>query len=164
MRRVTALATGIAGVIAIGGCSTSPQEPASPRQKLTAAAEEKCGAIKSRFTGDLSFGDSLGSGGVPRLRQRIDLITDLRGSVQGMPAPESGQLELNAWDTALGKFVHEMRELEDQLVKARMGSDMLIALQVNIVDDAATEAGEAARRFGLTVCADVGSWKIFGGK
>lgn len=54
-----------------------------------------------------------------------------------------------------------MAELDESMTNAQLGSDLVIAMRVGIVDDATEAAGRAADQARLSTCADVTSWLIF---
>ncbi|WP_020672824.1 hypothetical protein [Amycolatopsis nigrescens] len=144
------LLAGAALALVLAGCSSSPKE------ELSESADAKCGEVTSRFTGDLALGGSSGDQKV--LEERRKLLDQLQDQVRGMAAPESGQAELDTWLNELGKLSAEMDDLRGQLQNARLGSDMVLAMQYSIVKESAKEAGASASRFGFTTCADTSRW------
>jgi hypothetical protein len=140
-------------VLAIAGCSSSPKE------ELIESADEKCRTISKRFAGGLAYGKGIGSSDVPKLRKRVALLKDLRDHVGKMPKPETGQAELDDWSGKLGKYITELDDLSSQFQNARMGMDMLLAMQMSIVDNAAKAVGPAGKRFGFKDCARTENWE-----
>lgn len=156
------VALGLAGLVLIAtlsGCA----DP-TPREALTEGANEKCREVNERFSGDLAFsGEGVGMDDMETVRDRSSLIKELGQHVRGLARPESGQAELDAWLSKLDDFAADMDELDEMYQNARPGSDLPLAMQVGIVDDAAVAASQAAKKFGLGDCAHpaVESWTIF---
>jgi hypothetical protein len=95
------------------------------------------------------------------LRERIDVVEDLRREADEAIPPEDRARPGGEWLHELDAFVDEMRSFQDLYENAQMGQDMLIPMTMNVVDDAAVAAGEAASRYGLETCSDVDTWIFF---
>jgi hypothetical protein len=54
---------------------------------------------------------------------------------------------------------HHVGVMSGQFQNARLGMDLLPAMQTNIVDRAARASGPAAKRFGFKDCARTGNWE-----
>ncbi|QWF80968.1 hypothetical protein HUW46_04393 [Amycolatopsis sp. CA-230715] len=137
-------------MLVLAGCSSSPKE------ELRESLDAKCGEVTGRFTGDLAL--SGGSGDQKVAEERKKLLAGLKDQANGMPAPESGKPDLDAWLSKLDALSQDLSQLGGRLQNARPGSDMVIAMQYSIVKESAKEAGAAAARFGFTACADTSRW------
>jgi hypothetical protein len=123
--------------------------------------EESCGDVNERFRGDLAFGESFGTDDLGALRERIDVVEDLRRQADEAIPPEDRDRPGGEWLDELDAFVAEMQGFQDLYENLQMGQDMLVPMTMNVVDDAAIAAGEAASRYGLETCADVDTWVFF---
>ncbi|WP_210571412.1 hypothetical protein [Streptomyces sp. GESEQ-4] len=153
--RVVAAVMGLV-VPVVAGCSS---EPGSPKEELIRSADETCREITERFTGDLAYGAGVGVGDVPKLRERVALLKDLRAQVRKMPKPETGQKDLDAWLGKLGLYIGDLEDLSGQLENYRPGQDLLIAMQMSINKAAAKEIASPAKRFGFEDCAATKKWE-----
>ncbi|NKE58158.1 hypothetical protein FXN61_15525 [Lentzea sp. PSKA42] len=153
--RTGMIAAAVVTFLALGGCSSSPKE------ELIESADEKCRVIGERFAGDLAFGESVGKDDEDKLRQRIMLVKDLATHVRGLPAPESGKDKLDDWLGRLDKYAGELQEFETSYRNARRGQDLVLAMQLAIVKEAADAVGPPAKDFGFGACAQVESWVPF---
>jgi hypothetical protein len=142
-------------VLLLAACSSSPEED------IVEHADEACREMSERFRGDLAFGAGVGDDDMDKLRERVALVRRLRDDVRGMPPPESGQDQLAEWLSRIDAYAEELENFAGQHRQARPGSDLLLALQLNVIDGAARESGTAAAAFGLRDCADVGAWIAF---
>ncbi|MFC9897098.1 hypothetical protein ACFVMC_25715 [Nocardia sp. NPDC127579] len=138
-------------VIVLAACSSSAKED------LVEKADAKCQTITERFqlSGDLGLTDQ----STNRIRERQALVTDLRDSVKAMPAPESGQAELNMWLDQLGKYIEAMTELMNLKADARMGKDLVIMMQFGIQKQASDALMAPAQQFGFDSCAHTENWE-----
>jgi hypothetical protein len=151
MRRVV---LALSALIILAGCGSPPL---SPEEQRLADVNERCAEITEQFTGDLAYSDGgFGGGDLDALRGRTELLRDLAEHVRGLR-----EQKLDGWLTTLDDLVEQMAELDDTMATARMGSDMVIAMSVGIVEDATEAAGQAADRARLSTCADITSWLIF---
>lgn len=142
-------------LVLAAGCSSSPKDD------IVEYADAACREMSERFRGDLGFGEGVGGDDMNKLRDRVALVRKLRDGVRAIPPPESGQEQLTAWLGRLDKYAQAQEEFAGQSSRARPGTDMVLALQLNIIDAAARESGTAAAAFGLEDCADVGAWISF---
>jgi hypothetical protein len=140
----------------VTGCSS---EPGSPKQELIRSADETCREISERFTGDLAYGEGVGVGDVPKLRERVALLKDLRAQVRKMPKPETGQKDLDAWLGKLAVYIGGLEDLSGQFENYRPGQDLLLAMQMSINEQAAKEIAAPAKRFGFEDCATTKKWE-----
>lgn len=150
----------LAALVVLGGCG-SPPSP-SPEEQRVADVNERCAALEERFTGDLALdGESFGAGDLDILNSRAELVRELAEHVRGLPEPESDQPKFDRWLVTLDDLVTEINDLDEDMTNAQMGSDMVIAMQIGIVDDSTEAAGRAADEARLSTCADITSWLIF---
>jgi hypothetical protein len=149
----------VVAVLLATGCSSTPK---SPMESIVEQADRGCSTIAKRFGDDLSFGDGFGMDDLPRLEQRATLVRGLHDKIQGMTAPEeqADKDTLNTWLVKLAEFADEMDSLNGMVENARIGSDMLIAMKLNIVDGAAAGTAEPAKAFGFKSCAKAAEWRI----
>jgi hypothetical protein len=147
-------------VLLVTGCSSTPK---SPKESIVEKADKGCSTITKRFGDDLSFGEGFGMDDLPKLEQRTALVRDLHDKIEGMTAPEdqADKDNLNTWLAKLAEFADEMDNLNETVKNARMGSDMVIAMTLSVVDGAAAGTAEPAKAFGLSACAKAAEWRIF---
>lgn len=153
------------GVLAIvmlttTACSAPAEEPIkSPKEQLIESADEKCRAISERFAGDLAYGKTINGGSVPKIRDRVALLTDLHDHARAMPKPETGQAELDEWLAKLNTYFTELGNLAGQFENYRPGMDTLLILQAGVVNGAAKDIAPAGKRFGFVDCAQTENWE-----
>lgn len=131
----------LAAVLLLGGCASSP------KADIVETADTECRTISDRFTGDLD--------------ERVKLVTGLRDKIKAMPAPESGQRELDEWLRTLETFAGEMTKFKNMQANAPRGADMLVVTQSALVDNAMQKIAPAAKAFGFAACSDTAKWTLY---
>jgi hypothetical protein len=134
---------------------------ASDEEKLIDAGDKTCQSLNERFAGDLGFGDGIGIGDVDKLTERARLVDELASEMRKLRAPETGQADLNTWLGKLGEYADSERHLAESFRNAKMGSDVLLAMEVNIPDGHAKSAGTAAATYGFKSCSQTTNWLAF---
>lgn len=145
----------LVALVLLGGCGSTPT--LSPEEQRRADVNERCAALDERFTGDLALdGENFGAGDLDILNSRAELLRELATHVRDLREPR-----FDGWLATLDDLLTELDDLDEDMTNARMGDDLVIAMQLGIVDDAAEAAGRAADRARLSTCADITSWLIF---
>jgi hypothetical protein len=152
VNRMSGVVVGII-MLTVAACSSSPKE------ELIESTDEKCRTISKRFAGDLAYGKGISSDSVPKIRERVALLKDLRDHVRKMPKPETSQAELDDWSGKLDEYITELDNMGSQFENFRPGMDIALALQSGIVNKAAKAIGPAGKRFGFNDCAQTENWE-----
>ena len=134
---------------------------ASDKEKLIEAGDKACKSLNERFAGDLGFGEGVGLDDADKLTERARLVDELVSTMRNMPAPEEGQADLNTWLGTMGDYAASERDLVESFRTAKMGSDILLAMQINIPDGHAKSVADAATAYGFQTCSNTNTWLAF---
>ncbi|MET0132356.1 MAG: hypothetical protein ABW215_02060 [Kibdelosporangium sp.] len=149
--RIAAILLLLAGLV---GCARSTDD-------YTEDLDGLCVGINDRFANEMPFnGKNFGTSDLPTLDKRVEQIRNLRAEAAATPLPEEATRP-DDWLFNLDKLTEEMTTLATAYKNAKPGSDLVLAMTINIVDTVADDTGISASRNGLTTCADTTSWRIF---